>query len=413
ILDQGNLSANDQPRVARTLTRLAKSSACLPDCLMLSKVKRTGRDPVAGGGFADVWFGYFDSTPVAIKALRIYEHSDQEKALKEFSHEAIIWRLLRHPNILPFYGVFGGDEHFDRLCLVSPWMYAGNVIKYLGKNPESDRFALLGDVVNGLAYLHGFQPAIIHGDLKGANIFITSGLTACLGDFGLSRFRDSQESTLGATTRNTAGTLRWQAPEIFDSHEDGRTNCPSQESDIYSFGCVCLELMTGKPPFTEIRGDGAVVKAIMNKQTPKRPAEDLLKYGFDDDLWDLMEKCWNYAPTQRPEIGLLLEYFNRRRSFSVHLNSNGKLSRETRATLDQYGFPDDHVQAITTMFRLTLGDNTPQQYIETQKDNFKPYLRQRYGPGEIFLDDPKAIPPNSEDDILFPERHSTSYLVKN
>ncbi|TDL15515.1 kinase-like protein, partial [Rickenella mellea] len=302
ILDGGNLSAHDRPRFARTLTRLAKSSACLPDCLMLSGVKKTGRDPVAGGGFADVWTGYFHSTPVALKALRIYKRSDQEKALREFSHEATIWRLLRHTNILMFYGVFKGDENFDRLCLVSPWMDAGNVIGYLEKNPDSDRFALLGDVVNGLAYLHHFQPTIIHGDLKGANIFVTSGLIACLGDFGLSRFRDSQESTIGATTGYMAGTLRWQAPELFESREDGRTNRLSQESDIYSFGCVCLELMTGRPPFMEVRGDGAVMKAITNKQTPQRPAEVFLKYGLDDDLWALMEKCWNYVPGQRPEM---------------------------------------------------------------------------------------------------------------
>ncbi|TDL15519.1 kinase-like protein [Rickenella mellea] len=436
IIDQGNLSTNHRSRFVRTLTHLTKSFARLPDCLMLSGVKRSGKDPVAGGGFADIWTGYFDSNSVAIKALRIYERSDQEKALREFSHEAIIWRLLRHPNILPFYGVFRGDEHFDRICLVSPWMEAGNVTKYLAKNPDSDRFALLGDVVNGLSYLHDFQPAIIHGDLKGANIFVTSRLTACLGDFGLSRFRDSQESTLGATTGTTAGTLRWQSHELFDSREDGRTNRPSQESDIYSFGCVCLELMTGKPPFSEIRGDGAVVKAIMNKQTPQRPAEDLLKYGFDDDLWSLMEKCWSYTPSQRPKMGLLLEYFNRRRGSSVRLNSIKKLSHGTRASLDQYGFPDGHVRTValiagltntrgqkeelqeihqarrsfrkppnpavdatqfaTTTADLQTGDgrhnpihpylHAPERYIGSAKDNSKEwYLRSRYGRDDIHI----------------------------
>ncbi|TDL24379.1 kinase-like protein [Rickenella mellea] len=187
-------------------------------------------------------------------------------------------------------------------CLISPWMDAGNVIDYLAKNPDSDRFALLGDVISGLAYLHDFQPAIVRGDLKGANIFVTPTLTACLGDFGLSRFRDSQESTLGATTGNTTGTLGWQAPELFDSLVDGGTSRPTRESDIYSFGCVCLELMSGKPPFAEIRRDGTVMKAIMNGQTPRRPVEDLVKYGLDDKLWAVMEKCWSHEPIQRPEI---------------------------------------------------------------------------------------------------------------
>ncbi|TDL24383.1 kinase-like protein [Rickenella mellea] len=343
ILDRGDLSKDDQPRFARTLARLVKSSSCLPDCLMLSGVQRTGKDPVAGGGFADVWTGYFGSTPVAIKALRIYDHSNQEKALRDFAHEAIIWRLLRHPNILKFYGVFRGD---DRLCLVSPWMSAGNIVKYLENNPKSDRLALLGDVVNGLAYLHDFQPAIIHGDLKGANIFVTSTRTACLGDFGLSSFRDSQESTLGATTGNTTGTLRWQAPELFDSLDDGGTTRPSQESDIYSFGCVCLELMTGKPPFMEIRRDGAVMKAIMNGQTPRRPVGDLVKYGLDDKLWAVMEKCWSHDPTQRPEIEALLAYFDKSRESAIEDNSIEHISHEIRASLDQYGFPENRIRFL-------------------------------------------------------------------
>ncbi|TDL23885.1 CNH-domain-containing protein [Rickenella mellea] len=307
LLDQDNLSTESRSQLAQALARLAKSSRCYPDCLILFTIRRTGTDPVAGGGFADVWKGYFAARPVALKALRLYKQSLREKALKEFAHEAVIWKQLKHPNILPFYGVFKGDEHFDRLCLVSPWMDAGDVIEFLKAHPDSNRLLLLADVAQGLEYLHLFQPPIIHGDLKGANILVSPSGAACLGDFGLACFRASPESTL-ATTGNPRGTLRWQAPELLN-YKGGELFRRNEECDVYSFGCVCLELMTGRAPFADIRSDGAVMMAILDRQTPHRPPEDLSERGLDDALWTFMQQCWKFDPSLRPKSGRLVEHF--------------------------------------------------------------------------------------------------------
>ncbi|TDL30174.1 kinase-like protein [Rickenella mellea] len=346
LIDRNNLPPESQAKLVRTLARLAKSSRCYPNCLILTTIRRTGTDPVAGGGFADVWKGYIAEKPVALKALRIYKQSLREKVLKEFSHEAVIWRQLKHRNILPFYGVFTGDEYFDRLCLVSPWMDAGNVIDYLNAQHEGNRLSLLSDVAQGLEYLHLFQPPIIHGDLKGANIFVTSSLTACLGDFGLARFRDSQESTLGATTGHTTGTLRWQAPELLSIYGDEPR---SEQCDIYSFGCVCLEVMTGKPPFMEIRKEGAVMRAILDRQTPQRPVENVLELGLDDRLWTFMQQCWNFDPESRPKTGQLVEHFKaHQRESNEAAETNADVSHRPCASLDQYGFPDHFVMAVST-----------------------------------------------------------------
>ncbi|TDL23881.1 kinase-like protein [Rickenella mellea] len=356
LIDRDKLPPESQAKLVRTLARLSKSSRCYPDCLILTSIRRTGTDPVAGGGFADVWKGYFADRPVALKALRIYKQSLREKVLKEFSHEAVIWRQLKHPNILPFYGVFKGDEHFDRLCLVSPWMDAGNVIDYLNNHPEASRLSLLSDVAQGLEYLHLFQPPIIHGDLKGANIFVTPSLTACLGDFGLARFRDSQESTLGATTGNTTGTLRWQAPELLGVYGD---EARSEQCDVYSFGCVCLELMTGKPPFREIRKDGSVLRAILDRQTPQRPLENVLELGLDDRLWAFMQQCWNFDPASRPKTTQLVEHFKaHQRESTVATDINAELSQRPRASLDQYGFPDHYVLAVSGLTATEKNNST-------------------------------------------------------
>ncbi|TDL16992.1 kinase-like protein [Rickenella mellea] len=200
LLDRCEPLCENNGLLSRAVARLSKRSGCYHDCLILSDIQRTGEHPVAGGGFAGVWRGSCGGNPVALKALRIFDKSSREAALKEFSHEATMWRQLVHPNILPFYGVFKGDDSFDRLCLVSPWMDAGIAPKYLATHPNADRVSLLADVAKGLDYLHSFATPIVHGDLKGANIFVTSTLTACLGDFGLSLFKDSVDSTLGSTT---------------------------------------------------------------------------------------------------------------------------------------------------------------------------------------------------------------------
>ncbi|TDL15485.1 kinase-like protein [Rickenella mellea] len=354
-LDQDNLSSKSRSLLARALVRLAKTSRSYPDCITLTEIERSGINPVAGGGFADVWKGEFDKRTVALKAFRIYGKSVQERALKDFSHEAVMWRQLKHPNILPFYGVFKGDEHFDRLCLVSPWMDAGNVIDYLNLHPDADRPSLLSDVAQGLEYLHRFDPPIIHGDLKGANIFVTPSLTACLGDFGLTRFRESQESTLGGTTRNSTGTLRWQAPELLNIIDDGDTIRRSEKCDVYSFGCVCLELMTGKPPFVEIRRDPAVMRAILDRQIPQRPLENLLDRGLDDKLWTFMQQCWNFDPDLRPDTVQLVEYFKRhQRAERLTTDTDNDAYRRLQASLGRYGFPDHYVSLLSDYTIETL-----------------------------------------------------------
>ncbi|TDL24396.1 kinase-like protein [Rickenella mellea] len=313
LLDRGDLLPSHRSALMLALTRLAKLTACYPDSLILSGIQRIGENPVAGGGHADIWKGNLNTSCVAMKVLRIFKHSGREKALKDLCHEAVIWRQLKHPNILPFLGVFKGDGSFDHLCLISPWMDGGNVIEYLKRNPDVHRLPLLTDVLNGLAYLHSFQTPVIHGNLIGVNILVTPSQNACIGGFGQLRFQDYLDY-LEDTSDNRIGPLRWQAPELLFTH--GETAQPSTETDVYSFGCLCLELMTGKPPFSEIRPGGAVIRAIVNRKKPKRPSEDLRDRGLDDNLWSLMTECWDYDPKRRPEIGTLLEFFENRKELT-------------------------------------------------------------------------------------------------
>ncbi|TDL23005.1 kinase-like protein [Rickenella mellea] len=347
LLDMPELTDTLRRSLARSIAHLARKTGCYPDCLLLDSVEKCGASAIAGGGFADIWQGNMGSVPVALKALRIFKKKPQERALKNFSHEAVVWRQLKHRNILPFLGVFKGSEHFERLCLVSPWMEAGNITEFLDSRPDSDRITLLSDIAEGLNYLHHFTPSVVHGDLKGANIFITPALTACLGDFGLSRFRDFIESTLGSTTGNGTGTVRWQAPELLHNDNDGALVYASQESDMYSFGCVCIEVMTDEPPFAELKRDGAVVLAVSKGQKPQRPTGDCVSRGLNDSLWELMMRCWDDEPNRRPTTEYAVGYFN---GCKRNESRRDKISYEyshVPASLCQYGFPDEHIPNLS------------------------------------------------------------------
>ncbi|EEB91416.1 hypothetical protein MPER_10225, partial [Moniliophthora perniciosa FA553] len=111
---------------------------------------------------------------------------------QEYLREAIVWRQLRHPNILPCLGLYYLDRSQERICLVSPWMENGNLVQFLRDSPRDsgNHLQLMHDIASGLSHLHGLK--IIHGDLKGLNILVTQSHRACIADFGLSHVADSQ-----------------------------------------------------------------------------------------------------------------------------------------------------------------------------------------------------------------------------
>ncbi|KAJ7794222.1 kinase-like domain-containing protein, partial [Mycena leptocephala] len=129
--------------ISKALLRISRESGLHPRCCALSGLQKIGQQ-VTGGGFGDIWQGLVRD--------------------KEFGREALIWRQMCHPNVLPFFGLYYLGK---RLCLVSPWMENGHIMKFLtNKNPTNTvRLSLILDVALALQYLH--ENKIVHGDLKG------------------------------------------------------------------------------------------------------------------------------------------------------------------------------------------------------------------------------------------------------
>ncbi|KAH8830011.1 kinase-like domain-containing protein [Flagelloscypha sp. PMI_526] len=288
-------------RAIRTITTTF-GERCLPPAFYLSGVLHDGNDAIGGGGYSNVLQDTFKGTlgkkVVCLKVPRVFVSSgptERKKSLQVFLDEAIIWRHLRHPNVLPFLGI-SQNAFAHRTCFVSPFMANGDLMQFLKRNPGHDRIVCLYEIAKGLQYLHASY--IYHGDVKGANVLVDDNNCCRLADFGITSLICTNTATTDlATITSTKGSNRWMAPEVFDpASYKNSSRVRAAPRDVYAFACTSLEVMTGKPPFPE-RPEPAAMVSVLQGERPERPHQIEC---LTDVLWNLIERCWAQKPEARP-----------------------------------------------------------------------------------------------------------------
>ncbi|TDL23535.1 kinase-like protein [Rickenella mellea] len=292
----------------RFLKKIVRTRDILPHYLFIHGVQKVGKNAIRGGGFADVWRGELEGNPVALKVLRIFgPEMECAKVFKEFSKEAMIWRQFDHTNILPFHGCCG-DIFAPLYAFISPWMENGDMVSFLKQNPHTDRLTMIRGVASGLCYLHNLQPQVVHGDLRGSNVLIDKYKLPRIADFGLARVADSQAVSLETISYNGGGSLRWQAPELLLSSKEVTESVNTTErSDVYAFGCLCLEVFTDRPPFWGLSEYAVIATLLLHNERPSRPPAPAAERGLDDEMWDLMNQCWETSRSERPRMKAVYE----------------------------------------------------------------------------------------------------------
>ncbi|CAE6465975.1 unnamed protein product [Rhizoctonia solani] len=333
-----NSEKPDSPSVAMGLPPYDVSimhSPTIKDLTPQLDLSKFSEWPIARGGFGEVWKGALvsdvkDSRPVAVKRLTMYTAAGDEgiiKTAKRTNRELSIWSGLNHPNILPLLGActFRGG-----IGIVSEWQGNGNAVEWINAHPGVNRLDLCEGICSGLKYLH--DTGIVHGDLRGANVLISKSGTPRLIDFGLASVTNGNPFSASSTL---AGTLRWMAPELQVTEQQGAT----ATGDIFAFGMTTLELFTGLPPFADINNDIAVLLKYQKGARPPRPkdtrglnkkvnrprARSPRERGLvrdvcvpmDDGTWNLVEKCWNQDPSLRPSANGILEWFMQKKKRRV------------------------------------------------------------------------------------------------
>ncbi|KAF9022754.1 hypothetical protein BDZ89DRAFT_956290 [Hymenopellis radicata] len=183
-LDSGPSSQQYRSTCIKCLRVLVRHRDMLPSSFFCRNVRRVGTHPVSGGGFADIWKGSIAGKTVCVKVLRFFSANATGQnlvkvTLKDCFQEAVVWKQLKHPNVLPFLGV-NQDLFAPSFCLISPWMENGNIIYFLSKHPTHNRLQCLLEIAEGLKYLHELDPQITHADVRGVRSahfpFLISGL---------------------------------------------------------------------------------------------------------------------------------------------------------------------------------------------------------------------------------------------
>ncbi|XP_038995426.1 uncharacterized protein LOC120119690 isoform X1 [Hibiscus syriacus] len=251
---------------------------------------------LGSGTFGTVYHGKWRGTDVAIKRIKKIcftgRSSEQERLTVEFWREADILSKLHHPNVVAFYGVVQ-DGPGGTLATVTEFMVNGSLRHVLlSKDRLLDRrkrVIIAMDAAFGMEYLHSKN--IVHFDLKCDNLLVNLKdpvRPICkVGDFGLSKIK---RNTL--VTGGVRGTLPWMAPELLN----GSSSKVSEKVDVFSFGIVLWEILTGEEPYANMHYGAIIGGIVSNTLRPPVPS------NCDPEWKLLMEQCWAPDPVVRPSF---------------------------------------------------------------------------------------------------------------
>ncbi|KAM4541666.1 mitogen-activated protein kinase kinase kinase 9 [Odontesthes bonariensis] len=250
------------------------------------------------GGFGKVYRAVWQGAEVAVKAARRDPDEDAEQTLESVRQEAKLFAMLNHPNIMALLGVCLQEPN---LCLVMEYARGGPLNRALaGKRiPPCTLVDWAVQIARGMDYLHSQAIVpIIHRDLKSCNILILervemedlSNKTLKITDFGLAR------EWHRTTKMSAAGTYAWMAPEVI------RSSTFSKGSDVWSYGVLLWELLTGEVPFRGIDGLAVAYGVAMNKLALPIPST------CPEPFARLMENCWSPDPHYRPQFKSVLDH---------------------------------------------------------------------------------------------------------
>ncbi|KAJ7535104.1 hypothetical protein O6H91_12G018500 [Diphasiastrum complanatum] len=251
---------------------------------------------LGSGNFGTVYHGKWRGSDVAIKRIKASCFSgrsfERQRLLGDFWKEANTLSQLHHPNVVAFYGVVP-DGPGGTLATVTEYMVNGSLKQVLQKKDRTidrrKRLLIAMDAAFGMEYLHGKN--IVHFDLKCENLLVNMKdphRPVCkVGDLGLSKVK--QKTMVSGGVR---GTLPWMAPELLS----GNSSMVTEKIDVFSFGIVMWELLTGEEPYANMHY-GAVIGGIVNN-TLRPPIPN-----WCDPAWkSLMERCWAADPASRPSF---------------------------------------------------------------------------------------------------------------
>ncbi|CAA7033121.1 unnamed protein product [Microthlaspi erraticum] len=273
---------------------------------------------VGSGRFGHVYKGVLrNNTKIAVKVL------DPKTAVEfsgSFKRECQILKRTRHRNLIRIITTCSKPGF---KAIVLPLMPNGSLERHLYPEECSSKnldliqlVSICSDVAEGIAYLHHYSPVkVVHCDLKPSNILLDHDMTALVTDFGISRLLQGVEETVstddsvsfGSTDGLLCGSVGYIPPEY------GMGKRASIHGDVYSFGVLLLEIVSGRRPTDVLVTEGSSLHEFMKLHYPNS-LEGIIQQALfrwkPQGKPEICEKLWREVILEMIELGLVCTQYN-------------------------------------------------------------------------------------------------------
>ncbi|KAG8503739.1 hypothetical protein CXB51_001736 [Gossypium anomalum] len=343
---------------------------------------------IGKGGSNRVYKGILpDNKAVAVKILE-----SSKEACKDFANEIEIISSLKHKHIMPLIGIcIKGHD----LISVYDFSSKGSLEEILhGKNkgkhalPWELRYNVAVGIAEGLDYLHNeLSRPVIHRDIKSSNILLSDGFEPKLSDFGLAIWGPTDSSFL--IQADVVGTFGYLAPEYFMY---GKL---SDKIDVYAFGVVLLELLSGKRPisFENLKGQQSLVmwaKPIIESGDVKGILDPNLNGNINETQMHRMVRaatlCITRSGRLRPKMRQILELLRGEKE----VEKWGETPNEEMESQEQHDddevYPSSRPELHLSVAMLDVDDDCTSFSSMEQSSNFSTdeYLKERWSRSSSF-----------------------------
>jgi mitogen-activated protein kinase kinase kinase len=257
---------------------------------------------------------------MAVKEIRLQDPQLIPTIVKQISDEMGVLAVLDHPNIVSYHGI---EVHRDKVYIFMEYCSGGSVAGLLEHGRIEDETVIMVyalQMLEGLAYLH--QARIVHRDIKPENVLLDHNGVIKYVDFGAAKIIARQGQTImapepsplktekanpgnnrGPNQKTMTGTPMYMSPEVIRG-DALPTSSVFGAADIWSLGCVILEMATGGRPWSTLDNEWAIMYNIAQGNPPQLPAEDQLS----ESGIDFLKKCFERDPSKRSSAAELLQH---------------------------------------------------------------------------------------------------------
>jgi mitogen-activated protein kinase kinase kinase len=279
---------------------------------------------IGGGTFGSVYVAINLDTNelMAVKEIRLHDPQLIPNIVSQIRDEMTVLQVLDHPNIVSYYGI---EPHRDKVYIFMEYCDGGSLAALLEHGRIEDETVVMVyalQMLEGLAYLH--ERGVVHRDIKPENILLDHDGVIKFVDFGAAKVIARQGGktiahsnpehpalaarqamgvgvggAAGGRQNSMQGTPMYMSPEVIRGSSAGRLG----SADIWSLGCVVLEMVTGRRPWASLDNEWAIMYNIAQGNTPQLPnPEQLSQAGIC-----FLGKCFDKDPVKRASAAELLQ----------------------------------------------------------------------------------------------------------